>query len=319
VPDEIMTVRGAVPVADLGRVLPHEHVIHQMARITANRQQQFIDLERMTYEVSRLASYAPCALVEVTNRGWGRDALALRQISDETGIAIIASTGWYRPRWYEPNVESASSLELTALLVNDLTVGIDGTDVRAGVIGELGTEGPEVSALEAKVLRVAAAAHRETGAPITLHAYGSRVGLQQVQILNEQGVDLGRIIVGHCDTCPDLSYHREIVQAGCWLQYDTIRSGDDAAWLMERRARWVADLVAAGFGGQILLSGDICEVPHLLTGGGQGYTALWDNFPAFLTAAGLTSGQVDTLFINNPQRALVGQPLAAASTFPAGV
>jgi phosphotriesterase-related protein len=308
----VNTVTGKKLVSGLGRVLPHEHVFIDMMSITGNRAQRLDDFERMQYEVSRLSPNLPCAMVDVTPIGVGRRPADLRRISEKTGVNILVSTGFYRPRWFPEEVDKFSPEILAETFISEVEIGIDGTGIKAGIIGELGTEKTWVNPAEERVLVAAAHAQRKTNLTITLHSYGSTVGAQQLAILKRESVDLGRVIVGHCDTYPDadeeISYFRTLANEGAWLQFDTIRTKDNDPWLMKRRASWVKKLIDHKLGHQILLSHDVCLTDHLYTSGGEGYRTVWDSFTKYLNDEGISREEIEKLLSTNPQQALVGIP-----------
>lgn len=310
----VNTVLGGVLASSLGRVLPHEHVFIDMMSITGIRGQRLDNFERMRFEMSRLVPNLPCTVVDVTPIGVGRNPLLLKRISEDLGINFVVSTGFYRPRWYPEIVDKWDSEAIAQVFIKEIFEGIDDTGIKAGIIGELGTEKPWVNPAEERVLIAAGQAQVETGLTITLHSYGSAVGAQQVKILLKNGVKAGRIIVGHCDTYPDsdseIKYFRLLADLGCWIQFDTIRTNDNNPWIMELRAVWVKKLIDAGHGHQVLLSHDICESGHLFTSGGEGYRTLWDNFISYLVRAGVDSDQIERLLTSNPQQALVGEPIS---------
>ena len=108
----------------------------------------------------------------MTNRGLGRNSEALKRIALATGVNIVAGCGWYRGFFYDESVDRTSTNEVAAEMVRDLTEGIDGTGVRAGIIGEIGVESDYITGVEERVLRAAARAHKRTGAAISTHAVG---------------------------------------------------------------------------------------------------------------------------------------------------
>src|SRR5207253_2192111 len=96
----------------------------------------------------------------------------------------------------------------------DATEGVGGSGVRAGIIGEIGTDKPWLSAQEERVHRAAARASRRTGLAITTHSVQSRVGLDQLSVFEAEGADLSRVVVGHADSNPMFDYHLAIVERG---------------------------------------------------------------------------------------------------------
>ena len=156
-----------------------------------------------------------------------------------------------------------------------------------------------MSPAEERVLRAGARAHLRTGLPITLHARFGKVGLRQLDVLEEEGVALGRVIVGHSDTDPDPDYHEALARRGAWVQFDTIRGR--FPFTVERRVRYVLEARRRGFLDRVLLSHDVCAQSHLVAFGGTGYDYLPARFGDRLREAGLAEDELRMLFIENPE------------------
>src|SRR5215469_1656574 len=142
-------------------------------------------------EVRKFADAGGDCLVEVTCCGdvaadgvtnMGRNAAGLRRIAEQTGLKIVAGTGFYLEGTHPDYVRTDSVEALAARMIRDLSEGIGGTGIRAGIIGEIGTS--TVTKREQKVLRACARAHRATGAAISLHTHvGCPTGEHSVQLL----------------------------------------------------------------------------------------------------------------------------------------
>jgi phosphotriesterase-related protein len=219
---KVWTVLGPVAPDVLGRTLMHEHVLCDFYRVTGLLNQLLNDEAQAIAELDVLAQVGATALVECTTIDLGRDVEGLRRISQQTGIHIVASTGWYRELFYPPQIDRLTTNDLANLMVCELTEGIAGSDIRAGMVAEIGVNLDFATAQEERVLRAAARAQRRTGAPILTHASMYPVGLVQLELLREEGVDPSRVIIGHCDTYLDLDYHRTILAAGAYVAFDTI-------------------------------------------------------------------------------------------------
>ena len=213
--------------------------------------------------------------------------------------------GHYRDPYLDRDWFDRTPVEAIAdELVRDITEGVRGTGIRAGVIGEIGADRGFISAAEERSFRAAARAHRRTGLTITTHAARWPVGLAQLRLLAEEGVDPRRVIVGHTDSVPDPGYHLALATQGCYVCFDSIGTG--SAYDTQRAADYVLALVSAGFGAQILLSQDVCLRDHLHACGGCGYAYLLTDFLPRLTAAGLDPEQVRAFVTDNPRAALTG-------------
>lgn len=300
---DVMTVLGPVAAATLGVTLPHEHVFIDLLR--EYRGNGLLNDEALAQrELEAFRAAGGSTLVDCTSEGLGRDPLALRRASRASGVNIVMGSGFYRrPYLDEALVDSLSVDVLADRIVRDLDVGVGETGVRAGIIGEIGCD-RSISAPEERVFRAAARAHRRTGVAITTHAARWPVGLAQLDLLAEERVDPGRVIVGHCDMVPDPAYHAALARRGAFVQFDTIQG--ENAWDTDRRLRWIRALLDAGHERQVLLSHDVCLRTDLSTYGGPGYTYLLVRFRELLISAGLTEATLTTLLVDNPRRALTG-------------
>jgi phosphotriesterase-related protein len=304
-----MTVRGPVAVRDLGVTLPHEHVFVDLSKVNRNIATLFDDLERMVHETARFRDAGGGTLVDVTPRNVGRRPDLLRVVAERTGLNVVMSTGWYREPWYEPIVSRSTVDACAAILVEEIERGVGGTDIRAGIIGEMGTDDAWLTPIEERGFRAAARAHLRTGLTITTHAFGCDVGLRQLDLLMEEGVPPGRVIIGHCDTWLEADYLNALLARGAWIQFDTIRVRNE--WDFTRRAEQLERIIRAGRGHQVLLSQDICFRDLLATNGGRGYTCLLDDFlPWLVERGGIDDATARRFVTDNPQRALVGEPVA---------
>lgn len=314
-PASVMTVRGPVAVDDLGFTLMHEHVLIDLVRIfPANMLAfdfQLLDEALAVDEVGRFVRAAeglgpgrPVLVDVTTDVRMGRDPAALRRISEVLDLHLVMGCGRYREPWYEPEIAQLTTRQIADRLVREIEEGVGETGVRPGIIGELGADRDFVSPVEERILRAGARAQRRTGLAITLHARASRVGLDQLDILEEEGADLRRVIVGHSDTNPDPDFHAAIARRGAWIEFDTIRGR--VPMVAERRVAFILEVRRRGHLDQLLLSQDVCAQSHLRSFGNTGYDYLPGEFRERLGAAGLSEEELRLLFVENPRRALVG-------------
>jgi len=309
----VMTVRGPVDAAALGFGLTHEHLRIDLITIFPTAMLAFdfllIDEELITDEVRKFIEAvgadwpgAPWIVDVTTDRRMGRDPATLRRVSESLDLHIVMGCGRYREPWFEPEFGQLTTRQLADQLTTEIEQGVGDTGIRPGIIGELGADRDFVSPAEERVLRAAAVAHQRTGLPITLHARFGRVGLAQLDILEDAGVRPGRIIVGHTDTDPDLDYHEAIARRGAWVQYDTIRGR--VPLVVERRLRYVLEARRRGFLSQLLLSHDVCALSMLRAYGGTGYDFLPSTFVGLLRDEGLSEEELIQLFVLDPRQAM---------------
>ena len=306
----VQTVAGPLDPADLGWVLPHEHTAIALWHIP-NRW-DYWELRRdepvILEELAAFRAAGGGTLVDQTLDGVGRDPRWLAEISRESGLHVVMGAGWYRGAHYpaEALIDRRSVDALADDIVRDATVGMGETGIRAGIIGEIGTDKPWLSAQEERVHRAAARAARRTGLAITTHAVQSTVGLDQLDLFAAEGADLTRVVIGHADSNPSLDYHLAIVERGASLEFDFLGM---AFTPLERHGEGrivqnLVELVRRGHAERILLSQDVCHDSQLKRYGGNGYTYLAETFLPRLRAAGVSDADIRTLTVDNPRRLL---------------
>jgi len=195
----IRTVTGDISPESFGPTMIHEHLVLDLSRIRRDDDPILSDSEEMDRELERLKAAGCGGIVEVTNRGMGRDVEALRRLSERHGLPIVAATGYYKQTYYPEEVKEQSEEEIEELFVRELTEGIGDTGVRAGIIAEIGSSLNEMTAEEEKVFRAAARAQKRTGAPLSTHCELGTLGPVQVRLFDELGADLSKVSIGHQD------------------------------------------------------------------------------------------------------------------------
>jgi len=323
----VITVLGEVDAADLGVTLPHEHVFFDG---TLERQALSLDYTVIVEEVRHFKVAGGQTLVDVTPRdlrgagvqdpqgavrraaGQNTRSLAaspveaLRDLSRDTGVTIIAGTGYYRDPYLDRDWFDRHSVdEIAEVLVRDITEGIDGTGVRAGIIGEIAARKWYISAAEERSFRAAARAHKQTGLTITTGATPWPVGLQQLDVLDSEGIDPRRVVIGNCDKINLPEYHDEILRRGAWVQFDTIRGGNQRE--VEARLSYITRLIDAGFLDRILLSHDIFKAEHFKANGGTGFDYLLTSFADLLRERGVGDKELHCMLVDNPRRMLTDE------------
>ena len=306
----VQTVLGRIDPEELGWTLPHEHTAIALWHI-ANRW-DYWELRRdeavIVDELAKFKAAGGSAIVDLTLPGVGRDPGWLAVIARATGLHIVMGGGWYRDAYYpaEALIDRRPVEELADELVREATLGVGDSGIRIGVIGEIGTDKPWLSAREERVHRAAARAARRTGLAITTHAVQSTVGLDQLTVFEAEGADLSRVVIGHADSNPSLAYYVAIAERGATLEFDFLgmtftpleRHGEG------RIVESVCELLSRGFAGQILLSQDVCHDSQLTRYGGNGYVHLAETFLPRLRAAGVSEAEIRTMTVDNPRRLL---------------
>jgi phosphotriesterase-related protein len=308
----VVTVRGPIPAGQLGFTLMHEHIFIDLVR-EYRGDGLLNDPPLAAQELTRFRAAGGATVVDVTNASLGRHPRTLRALSEQVGVNIVLGAGLYRHQYFDAAwIDRMSTDALAEWIVRDLTVGIDDTGIRAGIIGEIACD-QWITAQEERVFRAAARAHKKTGVTITTHAARWPIGLAQLDLLAEEGVDLRRVIVGHCDTVSAaewtspaqvMEYHEALARRGAYVQFDTIRRGSEHDLVI--RLAYTRNLVEKGHAHQILLSHDVCLRSHLRACGGGGYDFIVTDFLPRLAASGVSPETIRALTVDNPRRALTG-------------
>jgi 5-phospho-D-xylono-1,4-lactonase len=298
----VRTVVGDVAPGELGPAYGHEHLLTRPAgeQVRGDLDLVLDDEQLAAAELQTFVRAGGRALVEASTVELGRNPAGLQRLARRTGVHVVASTGHVCEQYWRGalELEATPDRALVFGLVRDLTVGMDGTDVRAGVV-KAGSSLDRITPTEARVIRAAAVAQRETGAPITTHTTAGTAALEQVRALERAGADLSHVCVGHLDRRLVWEDHLALARTGVFLGYDCI--GKEQYQPDADRVRFILRLVEAGHGRQVLLAGDMARRRYLgAWGGGPGYGFILGPFLGRLRAAGLAEADADALVVANP-------------------
>lgn len=301
----IQTVTGPIRAADLGITMGHEHVVFDAWEMFRTYDSVLDDEALAAAELRAYASAGGQSVVDCTNEGIGRQPDALARVSVAAGVQIVMGAGWYRAAVYPPTIRWSSSDELADVLVAELERGVGDSGVRAGFIGEIGTERGRIAAAEERVFRAAARAHRRTGVSIWTHTTNAgELALEQIELLTSEGVPVDRIVVSHMGVRIDFARLAAVAATGCYMSIDNVGYVGAGYPPDERRVDNVVELVSRGFTERVLLGGDTCTKSLLLAYGGAGYGRVLETFVPRLRERGVTEPQIDTMLRANPARAL---------------
>ena len=306
----VMTVQGPVDPSTLGFILPHEHTQCTLWHIQDRWDYWELtpDEPVILEELAALKTAGGTLLTDLTLPGIGRNPAWLRRISERSGINIVMGGGWYRTAYYPPEtlIEKRSVDSLAEELVHDATVGVGETGIRIGILGEIGTDKPWVTPSEERVFRAVARCARRTGLAISTHAILSDVGAAQLTILEDEGVDPGRVVIGHADSYPILDHYLSLIARGASIEFDMLGMSfsPQEEYGEGRVIDLLLELLHRGHGDRILLSHDVCHNSQLRHYEGHGYTYLSSTFLPRLRERGVGEAEVDQITRVNPRRLL---------------
>lgn len=312
------TVRGPVDTDDLGVTLMHEHVFVLSPDITANYPEVWGDeAKREADAISRLGELKANGvdtIVDLTVIGMGRYIPRIARVAAATELNIVVATGVYTyndvPMYFHftaPGGMLGDVEPMVEMFVRDIEVGIADTEVKAAIL-KCATDEPGVTPGVERVLRAVARAHRQTGAPISTHTHAAtRRGLDQQRIFAEEGVDLSRVVIGHCGDTTDLGYLEELIGNGSYIGMD--RFGVDVFLSFEDRVNTVAQMCERGHADKMVLSHDAAcfidwlpeEVVPVAMPNWHYLHIHHDVIPA-LKQRGVSDEQLTTMLVDNPRR-----------------
>lgn len=305
----IRTVLGDIPPKELGCCYAHEHIIIDESVSTMRFPDFKLEsVENAIAELSRFHADGGRAMVDSMPCDAGRNALKLAEISRASKVNILCPTGIHLAKYYDDGHWSHRySLEqITELFIADIEEGIDKFDYsgpciertphKAGLI-KIATNGPVFTARGQKVFEAAAGAHNTTGAPILTHVEEGIGAMEQIENLSGHGVDLSKVVLSHTDRKSDFAYHREILQTGVKVEYDS-------AFRWKTKDNPTLELVMeliGDFPNQIMLGMDAARPTYWKSYGGKpGLSFLLNEFSAMLRERGLSDEQWQQIFVSTP-------------------
>ena len=299
----IQTVKGAIPAEELGITMCHEHLAVDLSPVRGDQDSNFDDQELICEELLKMKAYGVQSVIEVTCNDMGRDVEKLCYYSDTCGINIVASTGYYLKEYHSDFVKNSSPEELCEVFCREITEGIDGTGIKAGIIGEVASGQPDMGESERNVLIAAAMAGRRTKTAVTTHCQLGRLGMEQSRLFQQYGMDPSKVILGHLDLANDRDYYEQLLNTGVNLGFDTIGKTDYLS--DETRADNLMWLLERGWEDRIVLSQDISRKSYLSRYGKySGYMTVMKNFIPLLKERGIQEKTLEQILISNPARIL---------------
>jgi phosphotriesterase-related protein len=342
----LMTVTGPIEVNKMGVVLPHEHMfidlrnqftefsdpekklisaqqvnIKNLGRLRLNpyavKDNLLLDdMEIAVEEVCHFKNVGGQTIIDCTSIGIKRDVKKLQELSQRSGINIVAGSGYYTQNTHPEEMSHWSAEEIADQIVSEFTDGIDGSGIKAGVIGEIGTS-ETILPDEKKNLLASAMAFQKVNAPMYIHTYPwSQAGLEAIDLLLKNGVRPAKIVICHLDVDPDLDHIKAVLNRGVFVEFDNFgkefvvepseRGFAGGIFIRDLdRIRIIKELVESGFEQQLLITNDICLKTMLCNYGGFGYAHILKNIVPLMQSEGLTQDMIDLIILENPKRLFV--------------
>jgi phosphotriesterase-related protein len=304
---KINSVLGLIDTKQLGFTLMHEHLIVAFQGVQKDYPELLVGdaFDRIINGLKRAKEGGVDTIVDMTTNDLGRDINLMAEASRRTGVNIIACSGWWLdvPRF----LSEVTSDQMAKAFIREVEVGISGTSIKAGVFKSASDVGG-ITSLQEISLRGVARAHNKTGVPIAIHSHPtSQLARQQLEILKQEGVDLRRVKVDHCNDTTDVEYLLWILQQGCFIGLDRT-----PGYLVSPMAstKTLKALIDAGYASRLCLSHD-CNLAYIQPEGTTPEQLEAHNphrflylkkvvFP-WLQEMGLLEAQINSLCIDGPR------------------
>jgi phosphotriesterase-related protein len=297
----IQTVLGRIQPEELGVCACHEHLYIDLSRVKKNTDTCLQNLDLVVEDLKVFLQYGGKAIVEMTNDGMGRNVKKLVEISKLLDLHIIASTGCYKDPFIPQEKINWDRDEFAKWMIDEIENGIDGTNIKPGVIGEIGSSFNEFKPVELELFYGAIEAAKTTKLPLSTHTTLGTLALEQVELFIRENLPLHQVIIGHQDLNEDDEVVLEVLSSGVYVALDTI--GKENYRSDMSRMKSLLYFLESGYEDQILLSSDVTRQSHLLSRGGQGYSVVLRKFIPNLREMGVPETTIEKLLVKNPQKA----------------
>lgn len=336
----VRTVLGDIRPEDLGPTLLHEHVLCDIRPpawrcepITgydiALNDRFAIDygetnapgnlilnqVDVAAAELQRMASAGGRAIVDLSCGGLSPDPKGLVRAARQAGVHVIMGCGWYVEEYLEPSITDRTVDDLASEMISQVKCGAWGTDVKAGILGEIGCQAPWTPT-ERKVMEAAAIAMKETGASLSVHPGRDADQPQEVaEFLAARGADLGRVIISHIDrTIFDDDRLLRLADTGVVLEFDLFGMETTFYKLSDidmpndgARVKTLSLLKSRGHLERIAISHDICYRSRLQCFGGHGYGHIFRNVIPLMLRRDFSATDIEQILVHTPARLLTLQ------------
>src|SRR6516165_6701562 len=317
---QVNTVRGPIHPDTLGNTLMHEHIFVLSPEIekTVEEWDEAAERARAVAKLRELKQRGIDTLVDLTVVGLGRYIPRIAAIAEQVPeINVVVATGVYTyndvPMYFHfrgPGTILGGPEPMVELFVREITEEIGDTGVRAAIL-KCASDRPGITPGVERVLRAVAQAHRATGVPITTHTPTPPEpwGLEQQRVLAEEGVDLGRVVIGHSGGTVDTDYHLALIDNGSYLGFDHFGI---PGITLEERVDAVARLCERGYANRIVLSHDaMCFVdwfPRSVMDASKTWhwTYISQQVLPAMRERGIGEEAITTMMVDNPRRILEG-------------
>lgn len=308
----VKTVFGEISPDALGFTDIHDHIWKSGGMEVLEDKDFGIEcIEKSHEELLNFANAGGKTIVDMQPLGVGRGINEMKKIAQNTGVNLIAITGFHRGALYDKAhfVHKYSIEQITDIIMSEVELGIEindfcgpivqHSDVKPGLI-KCGTSYYKITPLERKLMQVVANVNKNTGIPINTHTHVGTMGKEQAEILISEGVKPNKICIGHLDRNADLIYHQRVLKTGVYVQYDCVARVKYHPLIDTMNL--IKELSKQGFANRIMIGGDWGRSSYLQAYGGQPGLAFIPRYlPDLMREYGITDDVINQIFIENPK------------------
>tara|TARA_B100000989_G_scaffold287912_1_gene258023 strand:+ start:1675 stop:2694 length:1020 start_codon:yes stop_codon:yes gene_type:complete len=331
----IRTVLGDVSQNHVGNIMIHEHILFDIAspgnNLNYDKEIKLSDRWQVDYfsnknpenasqkqisvaaeELKYFSEDGGSLIVDQSVFGLDRNPEGLAKVSELSGVHIVAAAGCYTEHYLPKFLVELEYEQLSERFVNEIEIGLDGTDIRAGILGEIGCSWP-ITTFERMAVKAAASAAKATGTALSIHPGRAFAACSQIlDIIDSAGLEPSRVILCHMDrTFPTGHGVAELLKRGANVEWDFFGIEQSYYWMDNTelpndydRLRLIQKFVQEGYEEQILISHDICTKTRMRSFGGHGYSHILRNIPELFKRLGFDKNMLKKLIHENPLKVL---------------
>lgn len=311
----IKTVLKEILPDELGFTDIHDHVWKSGGmEVIEDKDFGIESIEKSKLELLKYKNAGGCSMVDMQPLGVGRSINAMKEIVKDTGVNLIAITGFHRGALYDKThfVHKYSVDQITEIILSEVELGIEindfcgpiveHSDAKPGLI-KCGTSYYKITPLEYKLMKVVANVSKKTGIPIKTHTHVGTMGVEQADFFINEGVEPNKICIGHLDRNADLIYHQQVLKRGVYVQYDCVARVKYHPLIDTMNL--IKELAAQGYADRIMIGGDWGRSSYLQSYGGEpGFEFIPRYLPSLMKEYGISDEVINRIFIENPKEFL---------------
>ncbi len=301
----INTVTGPIPLDSMGLTLVHEHVLVDFIgadSVSPERYNQEEVIAKVMPYLLEVKKYGVRTIFECTPSYLAKDPVLLQKLSEQSGIQFITNTGLYgtqKGKFLPEYAFTETAEQLSKRWIDEYRNGIEGTGIKPGFIKISVNEDSPLGEMDVKLVRAAGITFEQTGLKIYSHTGTWNTAKQEVEILQQMGINPSAFVWVHAQAEQDFQSYLEAAKLGVWISLDGI------GWSLDE---YVARLLFAKENEileNVLISHDAGWYDPAKPDGGdfQPFTNIFEKLMPDLNTKGFDEGDWKILLEGNPKRA----------------